>query len=113
MSTIKQMSIAFKDYNQMADVYMPFLRNGGIFIPTERPFELGDELFIALSLPDEPEKRIPVPAVVVWITPMNAINRSKPGIGVHFTGVQAQATNTRFKHDVAKATRRSPYTFTM
>ncbi|MEP6677927.1 MAG: pilus assembly protein PilZ, partial [Betaproteobacteria bacterium] len=30
--------------------YMPFLRGGGIFIPTSRPYTLGEEVFMLLSL---------------------------------------------------------------
>ena len=47
---------------------MSFLQNGGLFVPTTRPYRLGDEVFLLLTLMDEPEK-LPVAGRVVWITP--------------------------------------------
>ena len=48
--------------------YMPFIKNGGLFIPTNKSYKLGDEVFMLLNLMDEQEK-IPVAGKVVWITP--------------------------------------------
>lgn len=63
--------------------YMPFVRNGGLFIPTSRPYKLGDEVFMLLSLLDEGEK-IPVAGKVVWVTPKGAQGTRASGIGVQF-----------------------------
>ena len=38
---------------------MPFVCNGGLFVPTNKRYELGEEVFILLALMDEPEK-IPI-----------------------------------------------------
>ncbi len=112
MAVGKQMSLEFKDFNQVANVYMDFVVDGGFFIPTNQPFEMGQEIFIALTLPDDPERRVPAATKVVWITPPNA-TKSKPGIGVQLIGANAKNINTRLKNCVEKSTRRSPYTFTM
>jgi type IV pilus assembly protein PilZ len=73
--------------------YMPLLRNGGIFIPTARHYALGDEVFMLLSLMDDPAK-LPIAGSVVWITPVGAQNSKAQGIGVHFksdeSGVDAR-----------------------
>jgi len=61
--------------------YMPHLRNGGIFIPTSRGYKLGDEVFMLLSLMDDPAK-LPIAGTVVWITPAGAQNSKAQGIGV-------------------------------
>ena len=50
---------------------MSFLQNGGLFVPTTRPYRPGDEVFLLLTLMDEPEK-LPVAGRVVWITPEGA-----------------------------------------
>lgn len=63
--------------------YMPFVKNGGLFIPTNRTYRLGDEVFMLLSLLDEGEK-IPVAGKVVWITPKGAQGTRASGIGVQF-----------------------------
>jgi type IV pilus assembly protein PilZ len=50
---------------------MSFLQNGGLFVPATRPYQLGDEVFLLLTLMNEPEK-LPVADRVVWITPEEA-----------------------------------------
>ena len=64
---------------------MPFLINGGIFVPGQREGELGDEVFLLLSLPDD-EHRYPVAGKVGWITPANASGGRTQGVGVRFPG---------------------------
>ena len=64
--------------------YMPFIQNGGLFIPTNKSYNLGDEVFMLLNLMDEPEK-IPVAGKVVWITPKGAQGNRAAGIGVQFS----------------------------
>jgi type IV pilus assembly protein PilZ len=60
---------------------MPFLRNGGLFIPTNKRFTLGEEVFVLLALMDEAEK-IPITGTVVWVTPKGAQGNRQAGIGV-------------------------------
>ena len=62
---------------------MPFITHGGLFIPTNRDYDLGQELFLLLNLMDETEK-IPVQAKVVWKTPAGSENFRAVGIGVQF-----------------------------
>ena len=62
---------------------MPFIVNGGLFIPTSKQYRLGDEVFLLLTLMEEPEK-IPVAGKVVWITPRGAGGTRAAGIGVQF-----------------------------
>jgi type IV pilus assembly protein PilZ len=72
---------AIKDRDALYLAYMPFLINGGIFVPCERDCELGDEVCLLLSLPDDPQ-RYPVAGKVAWITPPGSTRVQ--GIGVHF-----------------------------
>jgi type IV pilus assembly protein PilZ len=62
---------------------MPFLHGGGLFIPTNRSYKLGDEVFMLLQLPDDPAK-LKVVGHVAWITPVTQGNRPQ-GIGVRFS----------------------------
>jgi len=64
---------------------MPFIKHGGLFIPTNKSYKLGDEVFMLLKLMEEPEK-IPVAGRVVWVTPKGAQGNKVAGIGVQFTG---------------------------
>ena len=64
--------------------YMPFLKGGGIFIPTTKPYRLGDEIFMLIGLMGDPNK-IPVAGKVVWITPAGSQGNKAQGIGVQFS----------------------------
>jgi type IV pilus assembly protein PilZ len=79
------LSLTIKDKAVLYAAYMPFLEHGGLFIPTNKPYRLGDEVFMLLNLMDEPEK-IPVAGRVVWITPKRAQGNRAAGIGVQFNG---------------------------
>ncbi len=76
------LTLAIKDKAALFNAYMPFVRGGGLFVPTTKPFQLGDEVFMLLSLMDE--ERIPVAGKVVWITPSGAQGNRVAGVGVQF-----------------------------
>ncbi|ACE85816.1 PilZ domain-containing protein [Cellvibrio japonicus] len=78
------LSLTIKDKAVLYAAYMPFVTNGGLFIPTSKNYKLGDEVFMLLSLMDEPEK-IPVAGKVVWVTPKGAQGNRAAGIGVQFS----------------------------
>lgn len=78
------LSLTIKDKSVLYAAYMPFIKDGGLFIPTNKQYQLGDEVFMLLKLMDEPEK-IPVAGKVVWITPKGAQGNKVAGIGVQFT----------------------------
>jgi type IV pilus assembly protein PilZ len=71
---------------------MPFIKNGGLFIPTSKQYQLGDEVFMLLKLMDEPEK-IPVAGKVVWVTPKGAQGNKVAGVGVQFNDEDDIARN--------------------
>ena len=77
------LSLNIKDKAALYSAYMPFVKNGGLFIPTEKDYELGDEVFMLLTLMEEAEK-IPVAGRVIWITPEEAQSNRSAGIGVQF-----------------------------
>ena len=74
------LSLAIKDKAVLYAAYMAFVKNGGLFIPTNKDYQLGDEVFMLLNLMDEPEK-IPVAGRV---TPKGAQGNRAAGIGVQF-----------------------------
>jgi len=66
-------------------IYMPYLKRGGIFVPTAKPYALGDEVFVLLSLAmKEAEEKFTIAGTVAWITPAGAQNSKTQGIGVQF-----------------------------
>lgn len=78
------LSLAIKDKAQLYNAYMPFVKGGGIFIPTTKRYLLGDEVFLLLSL-FEDKDRLPVAGKVVWITPPGSQGNRVTGIGVQFS----------------------------
>ena len=83
------LSLSIKDRSVLHAAFMPFLKNGGLFIPTTRTYELGNEVFMLLKLMEESE-RIPVAGTVVWITPSLAQSNRAAGIGIHFKDADGQ-----------------------
>ena len=77
------LSLAVKDKAALYNAYMPFVKGGGIFVPTPKRYFLGDEVFLLLTLPESSD-RLPVAGKVVWVTPTGAQGHRAAGIGVQF-----------------------------
>ena len=77
------LSLAVKDKAGLYNAYMPYLKNGGIFVPTPKRYFLGDEVFLLLTLPESSE-RLPIAGKVVWVTPAGAQGNRPAGVGVLF-----------------------------
>ena len=60
------LALTIKDKVVLYNAYMPFIKNGGIFVPNKTDYEVGDEVFMLLNLMDEAEK-IPIAGKVVWV----------------------------------------------
>jgi type IV pilus assembly protein PilZ len=90
------LTLNIKDKSALYVAYMPFVKNGGLFIPTAKEYRLGDEVFILLTLMENPE-RIPVAGKVVWLTPRGAQNKRVQGIGVQFSVQDSGATQKKIE----------------
>ncbi|MBK7049655.1 MAG: PilZ domain-containing protein [Rhodoferax sp.] len=75
--------LAIKEKAALYAAYIPLFSEGGIFIPTSREYKLGDDLYVLLSLPEDPQ-RYPVAGKVAWITPAKASNNRTQGVGILF-----------------------------
>jgi len=93
------LSLTIKDKAVLYSAYMPYLHNGGLFVPTNKAYAVGDEVFMLLSLMDEAEK-IPIAGKVVWVTPRGAQGNRTAGIGVQFSEQDA-AANTKIENHLA------------
>ncbi|WP_435210844.1 PilZ domain-containing protein [Luminiphilus sp. nBUS_16] len=105
------LSLTIKDKAVLYAAYMPFLDNGGIFVPTNKRYSIGDEVFMLLTLMDEPEK-IPIAGRVVWITPVGAQGNRQAGVGVQFSEQDATA-NTKIELHLGGALNSERQTHTM
>ena len=75
--------LVFREKGALYAAYMPMFTEGGIFVPTTRDYKLGEDIYLLLSLPDDPQ-RYPVAGKVGWITPANASGGRTQGVGVRF-----------------------------
>lgn len=82
-------SIAIKDKQALYMSYMPYVKDGGLFVPTKKDYDLGDELFLLVKVIDEPDQ-LQISGRVVWISPPGALGNRPRGVGVQFTGDTAR-----------------------
>ena len=95
------LSLAIKDKAALYNAYMPFIRQGGIFVPTARRYFIGDEVFLLLTLPESSE-RLPVAGKVVWVTPTGAQGSRTAGIGVQFAdSAEGEGVRSRIETTLA------------
>ena len=90
------LSLTIKDKNALYAAYMPYVKGGGVFIPSSKPYKLGDEVFMLLTLMDDKEK-IPVAGKVVWVTPPGAPGGRAPGIGIQFSEKDSGAARAKIE----------------
>ena len=75
--------LAIKEKAALYAAYIPLFAEGGIFIPTAREYKLGDDIYVLLSLPEDPQ-RYPVAGKVAWVTPSKAAGGRTQGVGIQF-----------------------------
>ena len=78
------LNFAIPDQNSLYAAYMPFIKNGGIFITISRRYALGDDIFLVLKLLNE-QQNWPIAGKVVWLTPPGAEGNRAVGIGIQFS----------------------------
>ncbi len=75
--------LSIKEKAALYAAYIPLFADGGIFIPSTREYHLGDDVYVLLSLPDDPQ-RYPVAGKVAWVTPAKAAGGRTQGVGIRF-----------------------------
>ncbi len=106
------LSLAIRDKSALYAAYMPFVKNGGLFIPTNKDYTLGDEVFMLLTLMEEKEK-LPVAGKVVWVTPKGAQGNRATGIGVQFSEQDNGQIRSKIETYLAGALKSDRQTHTM
>ncbi len=77
--------LVFRDKGALYAAYIPLFTDGGLFVPTNREYRLGEDIYLLLQLPDDAQ-RYPVAGKVAWLTPPNASGGRTQGVGVRFPG---------------------------
>jgi type IV pilus assembly protein PilZ len=88
------LSLTIRDKAVLYAAYMPFVKNGGLFIPTNKQYNLNDEVFMLLNIMDEAEK-LPVSGKVIWVTPFGAQGNRACGIGVQFSDAEGPTVRNK------------------
>jgi type IV pilus assembly protein PilZ len=80
---MENLYLEFVSDRDLYQSYMPFVKNGGLFVRTTEHFELDVDIELQVLLPDslEPSKII---GKVCWLTPVGVQNGTPAGIGISF-----------------------------
>jgi type IV pilus assembly protein PilZ len=106
------LSLSIKDKASLYASYMPFVKNGGLFIPTPKQYKLGDEVFMLLTLMEDSE-RLPVAGKIIWISPPGSQGNRAAGIGVQFSPQDKGQTRSKIETHLAGAMKADRITHTM
>ena len=106
------LSLSIKDKASLYASYMPFVKNGGLFIPTSKEYKLGDEVFMLLTLMEDGD-RLPVAGKIIWISPAGAQGNRATGIGVQFSPQDKGQTRNKIETHLAGAMKADRITHTM
>lgn len=74
------LSLEIREQSGLRMSFMPFLEGGGLFVPTAREMNIGDAVYLMLTLWDD-ETLYTLPGKVVWVTPAGSTGRSQ-GLGI-------------------------------
>jgi type IV pilus assembly protein PilZ len=75
--------LAIKEKAALYAAYIPLFKEGGLFIPTPREYNLGDDVYVLLTLLDDTQRH-PVTGKVAWVTPPRASGNRTQGVGIRF-----------------------------
>jgi type IV pilus assembly protein PilZ len=106
------LQFALRDLPTLYVSYIPLLKNGGIFVPTSRPYSLGDKMYLSLTLPYD-SKKYTLPCTVVWINPVGVSGGAAPGVGLHFPeDTEAQVVHQKILDLLSRIEKAPSYTHT-
>jgi type IV pilus assembly protein PilZ len=91
---------SYPNVESLHQAYMPFVRNGGVFIRfsatlSPEDVQMGQTLTLSIQLPQS-SSSITIEGQVVWLTPPGAKSNKPPGVGVMWVG----ETALKLKQDV-------------
>ncbi|HCA90201.1 MAG: pilus assembly protein PilZ [Legionellaceae bacterium] len=90
----------FASENALYMSYMPFIKQGGLFIRTKLMLPLNTMVILSISLLDNVEI-YELEAKVVWITPRGAQGNKPAGLGLQFLGDTAKPLTSKIETHLA------------
>ena len=110
MSEAIKLSYFISEQIELNLSYMPFITNGGLFVPSFESYPLGADVEISLQLPNQKEP-LKIEGNIVWITYKNALHHVLPGVGVQFTGKNAPTVKSQIENMLDKSVEVGGYTY--
>jgi type IV pilus assembly protein PilZ len=83
-TTVKRpsvISLNLKGKSALYAAWMPLLKGGGLFMPSGKTHQLGEDVLVVLQFLDEPLK-LPITGKVAWINPAHAAGNRPQGVGI-------------------------------
>lgn len=80
---MEEIPVEYRNIHELYKCYMSFIKEGGLFLETNRRYEMGHSLALSVLLPNAIEPLI-VSGKVAWITPLGAQSANPQGVGVAF-----------------------------
>ena len=74
-------SLNLKGKSALYAAWMPLLKGGGLFMPSAKGHQLGEDVLVVLQFLDEPLK-LPISGKVAWINPAHAAGNRPQGVGI-------------------------------
>lgn len=102
----------YPDKDTLQRAFMSFVKGGGLFLPTNVPYEMNEEIFLLVSLPGS-KKALPVPGTVVWQSPSSSADGRRPGVGIAFKGREGNSLRNTIEGILGARVSGSDPTYTM
>jgi type IV pilus assembly protein PilZ len=109
---LEMLIVDVQSKDQLYALYMPFIKNGGFFIGTDKNYPVGKEILLLLRLFDEKEK-YPIKAKVIWLTPKFSQGKRHAGIGVQFLSDNAPEVRNKIENYLASHNSHGKFTETL
>ncbi len=85
------------DIQTLYNSYLSFITHGGIFVPSTKKHTLGEDVFVAFTLPGSSE-RYPLNGKIVWINEKGTPNKPT-GFGMQFG---TDPNSTKLKNEIER-----------
>ncbi|MRN38826.1 pilus assembly protein [Neisseria sp. N95_16] len=108
----KMMALKLKEKTTLYNCYMPFFEHGGLFVPTDDVFSLGEDILLAVEIGEHP--KLYLPTKVAWINPARTSANRPKGIGLAFSSHEnCLQTKSIIEGELGNALRSDRATFTL
>jgi uncharacterized protein (TIGR02266 family) len=88
----KVLTLTYKDREAFIDAYTANASNGGLFVKTEKPLQVGFQFILKLKLPGVPDP-LQIKSEVRWTrSPEKALPGQPPGMGIQFLEISENDT---------------------